>query len=70
MCLELSHQILLGHIGCITPINTIRKFIAPSFAQCTPFMATTGGTTTSETKKTKNIKLNVKMNNLDEGYPL
>jgi hypothetical protein len=43
--------------------------LGPSFAQCTPFKATRGGVSTFETKK-KNIKPNVKINNLDEGYPL
>jgi len=33
-------------------------------------MATRGGATTFKTKKNKNIKPNVKINNLDEGYPL
>jgi len=69
MCLELLHQILFGHIGCTTPINTISKF-SPILCPMTPFMVTTRGTTTFETKKNKNIKFNVKINNLNEGYPL
>jgi hypothetical protein len=43
--------------------------LGPSFAQCTPSMATGGGVTTSKTKKNKNIKPNVKII-LDESYGL
>jgi hypothetical protein len=44
--------------------------LGPSFAQCTPFMATRQGATTSKTKNHKNIKSNVKINILDETYAL
>jgi len=43
--------------------------LGPSFAQCTPFMATKRGATIFESKK-RNIKPNVKINILDEGYAL
>jgi hypothetical protein len=46
----MMQQVVLGYIGCITPINLISKF-----AQWTPFMATRGGwgATTSKIKINK-----------------
>jgi hypothetical protein len=44
--------------------------LGPSLAQWKHFRAIKGGVTASETKITKKKKPNVRINHLDEGYPL
>jgi hypothetical protein len=48
--------------------STLNTNLGPSLAQWTPFMAIRGGATTSETKKNKYNKPNVRINIISEGY--
>jgi len=63
---QMLHRNILGCIGCI---NTKSKF-GPIFCPMHTLFGNRGKGNTSKTKKYINTKPNVKINNLDEGYPL
>jgi hypothetical protein len=64
----MPHQVVLGHIGCITPINPTSKFGPIPCPMDTLYgNLGVGGATTSKIKKQKQ-KFNVGLNILDEGY--
>jgi len=67
MCPQMPHQIVLGHIGCIAPINVASKF-GPILCPMHTFYGNQGKGNHILNQKNKNIKPNVKINILDEGY--
>jgi len=68
-CLQMSHQVIFSCIGCITPINLIRKFRPIPYPMDT-FYGNGGGTQSHLKSKNRNKKPNVRLNILDESYPL
>jgi hypothetical protein len=62
------HQVVLGRIGIIAPINVVSKF-GPILYLMHTLYGSWERATTSKTIK-KNIKPNVKINILDEAYAL
>jgi hypothetical protein len=67
--LQMPHQVVIGHIGCIAPISTTRNF-GPILCLVHTFYGNRGKGNHIWNQKKKNIKLNVRNNILDEGYAL
>jgi hypothetical protein len=70
MCPQMPHQIVLGHIGCIAPINLISQLGPILFPMDLYGNLGEGGWQPHLKSKNKNKKPNVKLNILNEGYPL
>jgi hypothetical protein len=65
----MPHQVILGRITCIPPINVVSKF-GPILCPMHTFYGNQGRGNHILNQKIKKHKPNVRINILDEGYAL